>query len=384
MGISENALQSFTLEDQGRKFKLFWEFDQAATITPTPVPILKVGTVNLGNDVYLLRAGTPIDENGVVANNGNAKFLVSEDFYFYDNRADQAKVVPLISAGYVNRTMAEAAWGYTYTPEAVAALAAVHIYLVYTFEYGGGGGTDVVANPTLSGNEDPLNGLQVGDTKYIVNSSNVLFVKFTKSGDGNFCDHTYQELVDAYDAGKEIVAYLEVGGSRSVEDCEAYPIALSKLTFVGVKAVPTSYFTGNLLCETLTLDAQVSYRELRSYDVLIDSEEAVHISFRALYVSDYYVAYVIENEGRRVLNRTWQELFDGHYQTIERTVSEDSKEVYHISRIQKDSSGGTDVYEVITEGGETATSYIFLTDSTDGYPYYDANPKKAETKGQGS
>ena len=379
MGISENALQSFTLEDQGRKFKLFWEFDQAATITPTPIPILKVGTVNLGNDVYLLRAGTPIDENGVVANNGNAKFLVSEDFYFYDNRADQAKVVPLISAGYVNRTMAEAAWGYTYTPEAVAALAAVHIYLVYTFEYGGGGGTDVVANPTLSGNEDPLNGLQVGDTKYVVNSSNVLFVKFTKRGDGNFCDHTYQELADAYDAGKEIVAYLVVE-----EGCEAYPIALSKLKFVGVKAAPTSYFAGNLLCETLTLDDQVPYRELRSYDVLIDSSEVVHISFRALYVSGYYVAYATADGNNWVLNRTWQEMLDGHYQTIERTVSEDSKEVYHISRIQKDTSGGTDVYEVIAEDGNGGASYSFQTSSSDGYPYHEEHQRKAETKGQGS
>ena len=31
-----------------------------------------------------------------------------------------------------------------------------------------GGGTTVVANPTLAGTEDPLTGLQVGDTKYSV------------------------------------------------------------------------------------------------------------------------------------------------------------------------------------------------------------------------
>ena len=32
----------------------------------------------------------------------------------------------------------------------------------------GGGGTEVVANPTLAGTEDDLSGLQVGDTKYKV------------------------------------------------------------------------------------------------------------------------------------------------------------------------------------------------------------------------
>lgn len=31
-----------------------------------------------------------------------------------------------------------------------------------------GGGTEVIANPTLAGTEDPLTGLQVGDTKYVI------------------------------------------------------------------------------------------------------------------------------------------------------------------------------------------------------------------------
>lgn len=35
-----------------------------------------------------------------------------------------------------------------------------------------GGGTEVIANPTLAGTEDPLTGLQIGDTKYALGGGN--------------------------------------------------------------------------------------------------------------------------------------------------------------------------------------------------------------------
>ena len=38
-----------------------------------------------------------------------------------------------------------------------------------------GGGTEVIANPTLAGTEDVLTGLQVGDTKYKVDTSQKLY-----------------------------------------------------------------------------------------------------------------------------------------------------------------------------------------------------------------
>lgn len=38
--------------------------------------------------------------------------------------------------------------------------------IIYQVPQGGGGGTTVVANPTLTGSEANLSGLQVGDTKY--------------------------------------------------------------------------------------------------------------------------------------------------------------------------------------------------------------------------
>lgn len=40
--------------------------------------------------------------------------------------------------------------------------------IIYSLGSGGGGGTNVVANPTLAGTEPALTGLQVGDTKYAV------------------------------------------------------------------------------------------------------------------------------------------------------------------------------------------------------------------------
>lgn len=41
---------------------------------------------------------------------------------------------------------------------------------------GGGGGTDVVANPILAGNESVLTGLQVGETKYAVVGKSIDYI----------------------------------------------------------------------------------------------------------------------------------------------------------------------------------------------------------------
>ena len=56
-----------------------------------------------------------------------------------------------------------------------------------------GGGTTVVANPTLAGTEDSLTGLQVGDTKYSV--PNIMWL--TQSGPKLTLNKTWQEIYDA-------------------------------------------------------------------------------------------------------------------------------------------------------------------------------------------
>ena len=109
---------------------IFWEIDNYLTIIEKPLAILKTGTQNMGNGVYLLRAGTPLNSSGSVANTGNAKYLVAEDYYFYSNTPTQAKNVRLIETGYIDLDKAEAAFGKSYTAEAKAALETAGIILV--------------------------------------------------------------------------------------------------------------------------------------------------------------------------------------------------------------------------------------------------------------
>ena len=47
---------------------------------------------------------------------------------------------------------------------------------------GGGGGTEVVANPTLAGTEADLTGIQVGETKYKVPSGTEVVANPTDMG----------------------------------------------------------------------------------------------------------------------------------------------------------------------------------------------------------
>lgn len=126
---------------------LFWTPEDAATIVEMPLEIITTGTVNKGNGIYLLKAGTPLDEYFAVSNDEDAVYLVAEDFYFYSNTPTQAKIVPLITAGYVDLNKAEAASGLTYTDDCIAALETAGITLVdgkLASSGGSGGGVLVV------------------------------------------------------------------------------------------------------------------------------------------------------------------------------------------------------------------------------------------------
>lgn len=130
---------------------IFWNIDSYLSVIEKPLGILTSGTVNCGNGIYLLKAGTPISNAGAVANTGDAKYLVAEDFYFYSNTPTQPKLVKLIETGYVDINAAEAAAGITYADAAKTALATAGIVLVDgALEAGGGGGSGVlVVNATL-------------------------------------------------------------------------------------------------------------------------------------------------------------------------------------------------------------------------------------------
>lgn len=129
---------------------IFWNTDSYLSVIEKPLGIIKVGTKDCGNGVYLLRAGTPLNASGAVANTANAKYLVAEDFYFYSNTPNQAKVVPLIEAGYVDLKKAEAAFGKSYTDAAKSALETAGIILVDGAISSGGGGSGVlIAHATV-------------------------------------------------------------------------------------------------------------------------------------------------------------------------------------------------------------------------------------------
>lgn len=108
---------------------IFWNPTEAVDLLEMPLPIITEGTQDMGNGVYWLRAGTPLDEYFAVANDEDAKYLVAEDFYFYSNKPDQAKVVPLITAGYIDIDKAEEAAGITYSDDCLVALEKAGIIL---------------------------------------------------------------------------------------------------------------------------------------------------------------------------------------------------------------------------------------------------------------
>ena len=126
---------------------IFWNPNEAVDLIEMPLPLITKGTQDMGNGVYLLRAGTPLDEYFAVANDEDAKYVVAEDFYFISTKPDQAKVVPLITAGYVDINKAEQAAGITYSQDCIDALADEGIVLVdgtLPSSGGGGGGSSVI------------------------------------------------------------------------------------------------------------------------------------------------------------------------------------------------------------------------------------------------
>lgn len=109
---------------------ILWDTGNYTKIIEKPLPVITTGTQNMGNGVYLLKAGTPISNAGAVANSSSAKYLVAEDFYFYSNTPTQPKLVKVIEKGYVDLAAAQAAAGITFADAAKAALATAGIVLV--------------------------------------------------------------------------------------------------------------------------------------------------------------------------------------------------------------------------------------------------------------
>jgi len=186
---------------------IIWDPKEATTIVEVPFPVITTGTQNMGNGVYWLKAGTPLDDDLAVSNDDDAVYVVAEDFFFISTNPNQDRHVPIITGGYVDLNKAEAASGLTYTDDCIDALADVGIVVVDDL-LEAGGGTNVVANPTLAGTEDSLTGIQIGDTKYAVGGSSGGGMLVVTDTEGTL-DKTAQEIMTAAENGLVVVKKTE-------------------------------------------------------------------------------------------------------------------------------------------------------------------------------
>ena len=160
---------------------ILWNPNEAVDFIEMPLPLITEGTQDMGDGVYWLKAGTPLDEYFAVANDEDAKYVVAEDFYFISTKPDQAKVVPLITSGYVDINKAEKAAGITYSQDCIDALADEGIVLV---------------DGTL-----PSSGSSGGEGGVLV----VHVVRTVTDEDETYTlDKTWQDLADALNSGKTL------------------------------------------------------------------------------------------------------------------------------------------------------------------------------------
>lgn len=160
----------------------------------------------------LLKAGTPLSSSKAVANTSNAKYLVAEDYIFYDDPGQNRDPVKLISAGYVDLAKAEEAWGKSYTDDAIAALGEAGITLVdgAVLPSGGGGLPEVTADD----NGDVLTVVSGEWAKAAPSGGGgALIVNITGSGDKIVvytADKTAGEIKTALQSGVPVVIPYEM------------------------------------------------------------------------------------------------------------------------------------------------------------------------------
>lgn len=118
---------------------ILWNPAEATVVEKVSLPVITTGTQNMGDGIYWLKAGTPLSNAYAVANNGNAKYIVAEDFFFVTTNPNQERSVPLVKAGYVDINKAEAAAGITLADAAKSALKTAGIELVDGLLETGGG-----------------------------------------------------------------------------------------------------------------------------------------------------------------------------------------------------------------------------------------------------
>ena len=127
-------------------------------------------------------------------------------------------------------------------------------YIEELLEEGGGGGTEVVANPDLVGDEDSLAGLQVGDTKYAVKT----YLKFPTTWLTSGTTKAFLDTVNADSNAVEGNAYL---GELT---CSDLPTGLNNVEAI-VEIIKSAVGGSKAIHITLTSGNVKPYRWERTY-----------------------------------------------------------------------------------------------------------------------
>lgn len=177
---------------------IFWDFSNYDKVELLPCPIITTGTQDMGNGVYKLAAGTPLKKSTrAVSNDANADCVVAEDYFFISTKADQSKLVPVITKGYVDKAKAEASWGGTFAEAAVSALETAGIVLVDGALPSGGGLPEVSA----SDNDDVLTVVDGAWAAAAPSGGGGLKVGITRDGGIYAMDQTAGDIYDTFEAG---------------------------------------------------------------------------------------------------------------------------------------------------------------------------------------
>ena len=81
---------------------ILWNPTEATVVEKVSLPVITTGTQNMGDGIYWLKAGTPLDEDLAVSNDGDAVYIVAEDFFFIRKTAGIILVDGLLDSSDAN------------------------------------------------------------------------------------------------------------------------------------------------------------------------------------------------------------------------------------------------------------------------------------------
>ena len=355
-----------TFHSNAKEHPVLWDFDHYNELMELPLPVIRTGTQNMGNGVYWLKAGTPLSAEGAVANTSDAVCVVAEDFYFYENKPNQAKLVKVIVKGYVDLAEAEARSGLTYTEDALSALETAGVVMVdgkLAASGGGGGGL-----PSYT-NDDIGKSLKLVDSGEITTGTVIAIPEQTIMTHGDEVGGSIQISAYNWIVGETI--HLVIDGES--QDCVVEPI-------LGGHKITASLSGG--LSMMITDVGDVYGPSGETYTISATKEGPVPVATPAWVPGGssgggVLVVHATENEAGTalVLDKTWQEIHDGVESSGCAVIfwppdnGLDLSYVYGLRRIPGQTPGTYNYSVAAMDGfGLQMNVSTYMTNSADGYP----------------